>query len=242
MSAYLRFAQASAWTVDHTVAPLAPAAPEGRWRYPRFERRRFAPPPDVPAATASRSSTRAFDRSSVLSTNDLRVLLEGVLPEDNGFPHASAGALYAVETFVLPKRVEQCEPDVLLHVLRPERALETLWPCPAFLPEAFPSQTWVHEAGLVVVLVAMLPPYVTQYGERGYRFAVLEAGSIAHELETRATRLGLGSCVLGGFVDVAVSSALDLSLDQGAHPVVCIAIGRDLASRSNDARLGPTAP
>lgn len=222
MSAHLRFAEASAWAVDHTATPPSTTTTRAK-RYPRFERRRFPPETEITTDAVRRVSTRRFHRGRELSTGDLCALMTGILPSADAYPHGSAGGLYAVETFLLPRRVAECDADVLLHVLRDERALETLWAAPTLVHDAFPSQTWAHDAALLIVLAPIVAPYVARYGERGYRFALLEAGAMTHELEIRASRQGLACCVLGGFVDAAISSALDLEL--GEQPVVCLAIG-----------------
>jgi len=226
MSAHLRFAEASAWTADFIGGAPDLDVTRRERRYPRFERWLF-PPETTPAAppAGQRRSTRTFDGSGNLTLADLRRILEAVYPGPTGFAHASAGGLYAVETFLIPRRVDGCAPDGLLHVLRGETGLERLWDCPHVLSATFPAQTWVHEAALVIVIVALVAPYVSRYGERGYRFALLEAGAIAHELETRAARRGIGACALGGFVDSELASALDLDIACGEQPVLCLALG-----------------
>ena len=40
-----------------------------------------------------------------------------------------------------------------------------------------------------------------KYGERGYRFMLLEAGHIAQNALLAANALGLGACPFGGFID-----------------------------------------
>jgi len=46
------------------------------------------------------------------------------------------------------------------------------------------------------------------YGERGYRYLLIEAGHIAQNFCLVSTGLGLGSVTIGGFVDSGVNHLL----------------------------------
>ena len=49
-----------------------------------------------------------------------------------------------------------------------------------------------------------------KYGERGYRFLLLEAGHIAQNLLLAAEADGMGGVAIGGFLDDPLNDLLDL--------------------------------
>jgi SagB-type dehydrogenase family enzyme len=49
-----------------------------------------------------------------------------------------------------------------------------------------------------------------KYGERGYRFVLLEAGHVAQNLSLTACALGMGCVNIGGFFDRKVDELLEL--------------------------------
>jgi len=59
----------------------------------------------------------------------------------------------------------------------------------------------VHASSACFLIAATFARTTFKYGERGYRFALLEAGHIAQNLLLAATAAGLASVPVGGFVD-----------------------------------------
>lgn len=153
-------------------------------------------------------------------------LADALAPRAGHRPYASAGGLYAVETYLVAFAVDGLPRHTAMHLLVNERALEVMWTCEGLRERAFPQQTWGHEAPLVIVVVAALRPYIHDYGERGYRFALLEAGAVAHLIESAAADLGVQACQLGGFADEVVAEALGLDLECDEQPLVCLVVGR----------------
>ena len=49
-----------------------------------------------------------------------------------------------------------------------------------------------------------------KYGERGYRFALPEAGHAMQNILPGATALGLGACPVGGFIDDRLHDLVDV--------------------------------
>ena len=58
------------------------------------------------------------------------------------------------------------------------------------------------------MLVGRKDRIAERYGERGYRYLLIEAGHIAQNFCLVATERGLGSVTIGGFVDAAVNQLL----------------------------------
>lgn len=69
---------------------------------------------------------------------------------------------------------------------------------------------WVAYAHAVLVLVCNLARVSWKYGDRGYRFAHVDAGVLAQNLYLVGTALGLSTCAVAGFHDDAVHELLDI--------------------------------
>ncbi len=119
-------------------------------------------------------------------------------------PVASAGALYPLETYILPFEVEGlprhvAHYDPFRHGLAfgdrfDDRGVEAALVDPSIAGRA---------AALVVVTSVFWRTRV-KYGLRGYRFALLEAGHVVQALTTVATALDVPSLPLGGYYDAAI--------------------------------------
>lgn len=114
----------------------------------------------------------------------------------------SGGALYPIDLFCFSLNVEECEdglyvydPDThSLRFVKPGRFIEQL-SAATYLTEV------VKHAAVCLLMVANFPRTKFKYGERGYRFALLEAGHIAQNMLLVAASLGTGALPLGGYVD-----------------------------------------
>ena len=129
--------------------------------------------------------------------------------------YPSPGALYPVEIYAAALDVPGV-PRALLHWNVLEECLEELWPLGAFdMQEALPGvQPSTDVPGAVVLLSAFFPRVEWKYGERSYRFALMEAAAIAHNLQLVATDAGLASRWIGGYKESYWDDALRLDGDQ----------------------------
>lgn len=208
-------------------------------RYPRFERyllrapsrtaNRAEPPSTLSAGSRSptRRSVRDFDREMRIRLTDLRQILLALCLEGQHFPFASAGGIYGSEVYLFAVHVESLPECVLFHLMKDEAMLERLWAEPNLGAAAFPTQTWVRRAPMVVIITADIGPYFEKYGERGYSFAMQEVGAIAHRVVESAEAVGLSCCIVGGFRDQAIRDALDLSDDSTEQCLCLIAVGHE---------------
>jgi SagB-type dehydrogenase family enzyme len=81
----------------------------------------------------------------------------------------------------------------------------------------------VSTAGAVVAISAVFGRTKLKYGERGYRFALMEAGHVAQNVSLAAVALGLGACPIGGFYDDLVNHVLDVDgVDEAALYMVSV--------------------
>jgi SagB-type dehydrogenase family enzyme len=81
--------------------------------------------------------------------------------------------------------------------------------------------SFAKNAACAVIFSCVFETVTQKYGERGYRFALLEAGGMAHALTLTATACGVHSAQMGGIVDTTVEDLLDIdgSLESVIHSV-----------------------
>ena len=175
-------------------------------------------------AVAGRVTTRAFNPAAAMPLETLSRLLAfsaGVTavagPEAGGafqFHRAapSAGASFPLEVYPILFRIQGAAPGVYRYepgdhsitLLRPgwfhrQLAAWTL------------HQPYVGDASVLFVIAGLAERVRPRYGERGYRYLLLEAGHIGQNLSLLAAAYGLGSLCIGGFVDMAVSRLIGLN-------------------------------
>jgi SagB-type dehydrogenase family enzyme len=117
-------------------------------------------------------------------------------------PYPAAGALFAVEFYPIFLRVEDASRAVT-H-FNPSSMTGTLLRsavADAELAAALGDTPALRSAALVIVQTIVMKRITQKYRERGYRFALLEAGLAAQNICLVASAMGLGSLVWGGFFD-----------------------------------------
>jgi SagB-type dehydrogenase family enzyme len=123
----------------------------------------------------------------------------------------SAGALYPGELYVGVRRVAGLDPGIY-HYELPDHALALLRPGDptALLDDAYCGQRYASEAGAVVLAAGALRRTKHKYGERGYRYVLLDVGHLMENLVLSATALGLAVVTTAGFFDDAANELLRL--------------------------------
>ena len=182
----------------------------------RFSCRRFA---DAPLAAAELSTLlgTAYGIRGRVFLGELEFLER---------PVPSGGGLYPLEVYVLARWVETLEPGVYHYAVLPhavEQVRSLAMPA-RFVSELFLGQPYAAEASAVVVLTAVAERSLWKYGDRGYRYVLLEAGHVAQNLNLTAAALGLGCFNLGGFFDDDLSALLGLDADR-EFPLYGVAVG-----------------
>ena len=115
----------------------------------------------------------------------------------------SAGGLYPVETYVCAARVEGIVPGVYHWELPEERLalVSARADVAAAARAACLDQEMASAAAVTFVWSAVWGRAAQKYGDRALRYAYLDAGHLAENLHLAATALGLGSCMVGAFLD-----------------------------------------
>ena len=174
---------------------------------------------------ASRRSTRAYQSYSI-SLNELFVLLHyayGITSRvceasEEGSPPVewcwrtvpSAGGLYPLEIY--PVLINSQIKNGLYHYRPDCNGLEVLNDNLNF--EAFEEATNAasflnsKDACLAIMVTGVFERTFIKYGERAYRFILQESGEVLQNLSILSETLGLGSCIIGGFLDEKLNSIL----------------------------------
>jgi len=134
----------------------------------------------------------------------------------------SAGALYPLELFIHAAAIEGLVAGLYhynpskhhLRLLREGDGTGTI-------AEAMLQPEIARGASLILFITALFERSVFKYGDRGYRFTLLEAGHVAQNVNLTATALGLGVVNIGGFLDRAVDEFLEL--DGVTHSTIYMA-------------------
>jgi SagB-type dehydrogenase family enzyme len=185
----------------------------------------------VEETIAARRSARSFSGGGVSLSDLSRLLasssgetgeLEGPVPLRAA---PSAGALYPIETYIASYRVEGLEPGIY-HYVPSQHVLERVR-AGSFRSDFIAAALYQDMAGrcdLLYVLTAVFRRTTWKYGDRGYRYAYIEAGAISENIYLQATSLGLRSVVIGAFFDDRVSEILGIDGRKEA-PVLLHAVG-----------------
>ena len=158
----------------------------------------------------SRSSTRAFTTESIdLKTLSQLLTLSCGLRNDTEKPnfrtYASAGARYPVELYVILLKSGELDRgiyhyNILGNTLELLRAGDYCAEISEFYrnqSEGNQSEAVTTDYPCLILFSMILSRTMDKYGERGYRFALLDAGHMSQNLYLVATYLDLGIVELG---------------------------------------------
>lgn len=76
------------------------------------------------------------------------------------------------------------------------------------------GQSFIQEAPVNIVIAAEYERTTARYGERGIRYVHMEAGHVGENIYLQAGALGLGTVVVGAFLDVDLAEVVDLPEEQ----------------------------
>lgn len=136
----------------------------------------------------------------------------------------SAGALYPLELYLVCGEVSGLETGVyryrphgheLVQVTSDDKRQ-------ALARQAY-QQMWVAEAQAVVVICSVYERVTGKYGQRGERYAHIEAGCAAQNVSLAGYNIGLGSTVVGAFSDQGVAEVIKAGEDE--QPLVLMPLG-----------------
>ncbi|MGC8895069.1 MAG: SagB/ThcOx family dehydrogenase [candidate division WOR-3 bacterium] len=136
----------------------------------------------------------------------------------------SAGALYPTELVVAVHRVESLEPG--LYRYKPERHCLVFYKkgnIKGALPAIALNQAHAGRGACAIIISSRVQRSTGKYGQRGYRYAMIDAGAAAENLYLTAEALGLGTVAIGAFGDEALANLL--GLDEDELPLLLMPVG-----------------
>lgn len=180
-----------------------------------------------------RRSTRQFSGLPI-SKKELSCLLFsssgltrlGKTFDDSRRPYPSAGGRYPLEVYPIILNCEGIKrglyhynvKDNLLELLLEENLSKSLIKITG-------GEKWIENAAIVFIITGVLDRTRIKYGDRGYRYSLIEAGHLGQNICLLATELGLGTCPIGGFIDDKVNELLDIRF-QKEFSLYVIAVGK----------------
>lgn len=165
-----------------------------------------------------RQSARDFV-STAISLNQLGTLLHyayGIRQRNEDFPRSfrftpSGGGLFPLELYLYSHSLEGQHAGLYhYNPLHHHLSLLRKGHQEALLSESMIQGDIVVQASVVVFLTAIFERSIFKYGDRGYRFILMESGHVAQNLNLVSGALGLGCLNIGGFFDRKVDAFLGL--------------------------------
>lgn len=183
----------------------------------------------IEEAIKGRRSERNF-RDRPLNIEQVSQLLWAAqgITEDEGFKRAapSAGATYPLDVYLVvgDKGVDGLQAGIYHYQVR-EHALRLVQGGDVRMPLATAClrQMFIADAPIVIVITAEYTRTTGRYGERGIRYVHMEVGHAGQNIHLQAEALGLGTVVIGAFVDEEISRLLHLP--KGHEPLYVMPVG-----------------
>jgi SagB-type dehydrogenase family enzyme len=187
-----RISSRSGRTHDHRLAVVLPSPLQLRISLgDAIERRRSAPP----------GVLRPIPLRELATILSCSYASRGRTRTEMRRPVPSAGALYPLELYVVAQAVGGLDPGVY-HYSPFRHGLSLLAPLDRpRVRAALVDPGQADGAAAIVVVTAVFWRSRFKYGQRGYRFALLEAGHLVQNAVLAATQFDLAALPLGGFYD-----------------------------------------
>jgi len=183
----------------------------------------------VEKAIKERRTTRAF-RPQPLTMGQLSQLFwsaQGITDETRGFRSApSGGALYPLDVYAvvgdggvvgLESGVYHYQPEShsIKFIRKGDRRTEvagaSLW------------QMWMAKAPVMFIVTSEHKRITCKYGNRGIRYAQIEAGHVGQNIFLQSGALGLAAGIVGAFQDGAVAEAI--GAPKAHRPLIIMPVG-----------------
>lgn len=167
------------------------------------------------SALRGRMSVRNFSPKPVDLVTLGRTLYHaaGVRSGNHTRQYPSAGARFPLETYALVLRAGDGLPAGLYHYSVVNNSLELLGDdkyAEKKRIQCLFAREWSLKAPIFLFVTAQFWRTQMKYGERGYRYILIEAGHLGQNIYLVAHALGLGCCAIGGYVDQQVNQFLDI--------------------------------
>lgn len=137
----------------------------------------------------------------------------------------SAGALYPLELYLVAADVESLA-DGIYHYHPRHHTLQLVKHGDKLgkLAAAAYGQLWIKNSAAAIVIAADYDRTARKYGTRAQRYVHIEVGHVAQNIYLQATALGLGTTIVGAFMDSAVAKVVGVKGDEA--PLAILPLGK----------------
>jgi SagB-type dehydrogenase family enzyme len=181
----------------------------------------------VEKAIATRRSVRSYSNSSLTLAEVSQLLwaAQGLSSPRGLRTTPSAGALYPLEIYLVAGNVNGLSAGIykyncLNHGLEMTEKNDIR----TELFEAGLRQGSIKNAPVVIIICAVYERITTKYGQRGIRYADMEAGHASQNVYLQSESLGLKTVAIGAFHDSKVKKIVNVSHTE--HPLYLMPIGK----------------
>lgn len=168
------------------------------------------------------------DEVSTLVEGAAGITFEGRSDDFHRRAYPSGGALYPLELYAVVLSGADIDPGLYHHNVR-DRTLERLVSGDLRDDLEFVVTDLIDTAPLCLFLTARMDRTTQKYGDRGYRYALMEAGHLMQNVCLIAEREGLGCRPVAGFAEAAADEFL-----QRGDGETCLYAGVVGVPRSDD--------
>ncbi|MCK1516514.1 SagB/ThcOx family dehydrogenase [Bradyrhizobium sp. 190] len=147
----------------------------------------------------------------------------------------SAGGLYPLELYIIAMNVTELDAGLYHYDVRAHGLTELVkGDLSPQLVTAMPGLEGVEKSAALMVFTAVFGRSKIKYGERAYRFVLLEAGHAMQNICLAATDIGVGVCPVGGFVDDSLNDLLNIDgIEEAAVYAVTMGTPADSSNHAN---------
>ncbi len=150
------------------------------------------------------------------------------ITETGGYKRAapSAGALYPMDIYagVGGDCIEKLDPGIYHYeTANHSISLVDKGDVRRDIAVASLSQMWMAHAPLTLVITAEYSRIMVKYGQRGIRYAMIEAGHIGQNIFLQSQALGLAAGIVGAFEDQKVIQVLGIK--ETHEPLLIMPVG-----------------
>ena len=185
----------------------------------------------VEQAIQGRRSVRNFADTPV-SLKDVSQILwaaggatvDGISGPTRAYP--SAGALYPLDIYLVAGNVTDLEPGIYRYEWRKhDVVLLRSGDLRADLAKAALSQGMIQDAPFTIVVMAEHAKTARRYGQRGaVRYVSMDAGHLGQNVHLMAESMGLGTVMVGAFMDNEVVKVIDV---KDELPIYMMPVGKE---------------
>ncbi len=182
----------------------------------------------VEEALLGRRSVRRYSGEPItfFEVSQLLWAAQGITDKARGFRTTpSAGALYPLEVYIVAGNINGLQDGVYKYEVQEHKLRRiTEGDKRDELCDAALRQSSVKDAAAIIAFSAVYERTTGRYGEKGVRYANMEAGHAAQNVYLQAVSLNLGTVVIGAFDSEEVKKILNMPEEE--NPLYLMPVGR----------------